>query len=145
MKTNYSNRIFQNVQAICKNKEIWQKKKVKHNFSSNHWIFLATQISRKYSNTAQDRSKREKWSIRSQTPYNLAKWGSIIVFWALIASFYSNVYIVWYNMLDSGDMGELGHNRAKDFLNSRSYKAMIGKRVKSVVFLALHYYLLHIY
>ena len=44
-------------------------------------------------------------------------------------------------MLDSGDMGELGHNRAKDFLNSRSYKAMIGKRVKSVVFLALHYYI----
>ena len=101
---------------------------MKHNFSSNHWIFLETQISRKNSNTAQDRSKREKWSIRSQTPYNLAKWGSIIVFWALIASFYSNVYIVWYNMLeDSGDMGELGHNRAKDFLNSRSYKAMIYK------------------
>ena len=87
--------------------------------------FSFNQISRKNSNTAQDRSKREKWSIRSQTPYNLAKWGSIIVFWALIASFYSNVYIVWYNKLDSGDMGELGHNRDKDFLNSRSYKAMI--------------------
>ena len=91
--------------------------------------FSFNQISRKNSNTAQDRSKREKWSIRSQTPYNLAKWGSIIVFWALIASFYSNVYIVWYNKLDSGDMGELGHNRDKDFLNSRSYKAMIAYKL----------------
>ena len=32
-------------------------------------------------------------------------------------------------MLDSGDMGELGHNRAKDFLNSRSYKAMIAYKL----------------
>ena len=32
-------------------------------------------------------------------------------------------------MLDSGDMGELGHNRDKDFLNSRSYKAMIAYKL----------------
>ena len=102
---------------------------MEHNIFFKSLDFSSNQISRKNSNTAQDRSKREKWSIRSQTPYNLAKWGSIIVFWALIASFYSNVYIVWYNKLDSGDMGELGHNRDKDFLNSRSYKAMIAYKL----------------
>ena len=30
---------------------------------------------------------------------------------------------------DSGDMGELGHNRAKEFLNSSSYKAMIAYKL----------------
>ena len=32
---------------------------------------------------------------------------------------------------DSGDMGELGHNRAKDFLNSRSFKTMIAFNEKN--------------